>query len=147
MTTREKLLQKSLNFGFNISLESITTPQHTIAHYLKKINFSKKVYVIGFEQIGHELDEVGIEHFGIGPDVLEPSLVEYMQNYKLEENVGAVIVGIDPHFSLPKLLKAINYLKDPKVLFISTNSDDKLDFPDLIFPDTGEIFFKLIFDY
>lgn len=148
MISRETLLAKCQKFGFNVSLESMTAPPYTVAQYLKKIGFKKKAYVVGFEQIGKELDAVGIEHIGIGPDVFDTALSEYFQDkYRLDPDVGAVISGIDTHFSFPKLLKAINYLKNPEVLFLSTNSDDRLDFPTFSFPDAGEMVSKLILNH
>lgn len=100
---------------------------------------------MGFEQIGRELEAVGIEHIGIGPDVFDTTLGEYFQEkYRLDSDVGVVISGVDPHFSFPKLLKAVNYLKNPEVLFLSTNSDDRLDFPTFYFPDAGEQAEKLL---
>ena len=36
------------------------------------------------------------------------------EHVKLENNIGAVVVGFDEHLSYPKILKAINYLRDPQ---------------------------------
>lgn len=36
------------------------------ASYLKKMGFTKKVYVVGTEGITKELDAVGIRHTGVG---------------------------------------------------------------------------------
>jgi ribonucleotide monophosphatase NagD (HAD superfamily) len=101
--------------------------------------------VIGSENIAKEFDAFGLNYFGIGPDEIGSNcetqvgqIREYMQQkYKLEENVGAVVVSLDAYFSLPKIVKAINYLKDPEVIFIATNMDDNIKYPEITFPDAG----------
>ena len=57
----------------------------------------------------------------------------------MDKEIGAVIVAFDEHFSFPKLFKAVNYLRNPEVLFIATNADQKVDFPGFTFPDAGPI--------
>lgn len=52
---------------------------------------------MGSAGIAKELDYVGIENFGVGPDVLN-SPVNSILNDKLKDpDVGAVIVGFDEH--------------------------------------------------
>lgn len=140
-TTREEMLAKCLKLGYNLKLDDIVTSGYVTAHYLKQLGFDKKAYVLGPSQLGKELDDVGIEHFGIGADNLDCPIIEHvLKKHKLEENVGAVVVSFDGNFSYVKLCKAVNYLKDENVLFIATNSDRYFEFPQLKFvlPEVGE---------
>lgn len=91
--------------------------------------------------ITKELDEVGIPHLGVGPDIVESR--ESARAFPRDPNVGAVIVGFDEHFSYPKMVKAATYLADKNVHFIGTNTDEQ--FPtseNVIMP--GELIWKLV---
>lgn len=104
--------------------------------------------MIGNESLGKDLDDVGIKHIGIGPDVLEGRLEEHiMKRYKLDKDVAAVIVAFDADFSFIKLCKAVNYLKNENVKFYATNSDNYFDLPQLKFllPEAGGYYLGGIF--
>jgi phosphoglycolate phosphatase len=138
--TREDLLKKVRDLNFNFTIDNILTSSYVTAKYLNYINFTKKAYVIGSEQLGQELTSCGIEYIGIGRDDMTDSYSEYFKdNYKLDDAVAAVIVSLDKFFNIPKLLKAMNYLKNPETLFIGTNGDVRSEFPTLLFPDAGPI--------
>lgn len=109
------------------------------ARYLKSIGFDKKAYVIGSKTLVTELEAVGIETTGSGPENVEGSLQEHVfQTLKtMDKDVGAVVVAFDEHFGFTKLFRAVNYLKNPSVKFIATNDDEKVDFPQFTFPDAG----------
>lgn len=64
--TRPEFLQKALSMKFNMTEEGIVSTSYLAAKNLKKLNFNKKVYVIGTSGVTKELDALGIEHIGGG---------------------------------------------------------------------------------
>lgn len=137
------MLQKCEKIGYKISIEDILTSTYVAAHYLKQTGFDKTLYVIGPEQLGKDLDDVGIKHIGIGPDVIEGQLYDHiMKRYKLDEDVGAVLISFDRNFSYIKLCKVVNYLKNENIKYYATNADNAFDMPQFNFllPEVGEFY-------
>lgn len=137
-----QFLEKFKSLGFEASINEVVSTSYLAAKYVKaNLDPSKKVYVIGSPAIASELDALNVKHFGVGEDYLKTSVPTFVENIKLEPDVGAVLVGFDEHLSYPKLFKAASYLKDPKVLFVATNTDES--FPvagtGLVMPGTGSI--------
>ncbi|XP_054267945.1 glycerol-3-phosphate phosphatase-like [Macrosteles quadrilineatus] len=135
--TRDEFVQKCKALGFNSTKEEIVSTAHLTANYLKSQNFNKKVYIVGSSGIAKELDNVGIKNFGVGPDPMTTNMTKLVTEVKLEPDVGAVVVGFDEHFSLPKMLKAATYLEQKGSLFIATNTDERFPTDTHIMPGTG----------
>lgn len=57
------------------------------------------------------------------PDIINADVRTFWKTVKLEDDIGAVIVGYDEHISYPKMCKALNYLQNEKCLFVATNND------------------------
>lgn len=136
---KKDFVSKAKNMGFICDESEMISTSFLTANYLKEKNV-KKAYVIGSGGIAQELDRVGIEHIGIGPDVVEEHFVNYIKNLKLDPEVTAVIVGFDEHISYLKIMKAASYLANPNCIYIATNTDE--NFPvnaSLVVPGTGSI--------
>ncbi|XP_076749409.1 glycerol-3-phosphate phosphatase [Xylocopa sonorina] len=136
--TRSEFVTKCKNFKYEATIDEVVCTSFLAAMYLKEKKFNKKAYVVGSIAIGKELENEGIQHCGIGPDVIKCDEVEMVKSFKPDPEVGAVIVGFDIHFSFPKIMKAATYLRDPNVHFIGTNCDTERPSPnDNKFPGTG----------
>lgn len=134
--TRDEFVDKCKMLNFPANIDNILCTSYLTAKYLQDMNFKKKVYLIGSSGIAKELDKVGIKHTGLGPDPVVGPLNH--DKIKPDEDVGAVVVGFDEHFSYIKMLKAATYLNDNNIKFIGTNTDER--FPtsnNLIIPGTG----------
>jgi len=138
----ETYKQKCDKLSFNVKKEEILGASRILASYMKKINFQGVVYTIGSKGIEEELDNVGIKSFGYGPEHMESEdMFALANNMVLKPEVNAVVVGFDPYFSLPKLLKASSYIyRNKDCLFLATNTDECIPMPDVgVFPGTGSM--------
>ncbi|XP_046748805.1 uncharacterized protein LOC124412727 [Diprion similis] len=136
--TREEFLAKCSKLNFHATKNNILCTSYLAACYLQDLGFKKKVYVVGSEGVSKELEQVGIDHCGVGPDTIKPG-VPY-KTFERDPDVGAVIVGFDEHFSYPKLLKAASYLSDENVHFVGTNTDERFPMDgNIVVPGTGSL--------
>lgn len=85
-----------------------------------------KAYVLGSPALAAELEAVGVASVGVGPEPLRGDSPADWLAEPLEADVGAVVVGFDPHFSYMKLTKAVRYLQQPGCLLVGTNMDNRL---------------------
>ncbi|VDM33525.1 unnamed protein product [Hydatigera taeniaeformis] len=131
----EKYLEKCNKLGLPLEPSEIICSANVTATSLAKDGLKGPFYVIGQSGLGEELDKVGIEHFGIGPD--NTPLNEFDATH-LRANISGVIVGFDSHFNYMKLMKAASYLAQG-VPFYVTNEDALLPCSDYRMPGTGSI--------
>lgn len=106
---------------------------------MASINFQKKAYVVGSEAIGTELKEFGIIPKGIGEHAIIPkSLEEVMQYMVVDNEIGAVVVGLDVTVTYLKLAFAFHQLNNNKdCLFLASNADSTLPVEDKCLPGAG----------
>ncbi|XP_077258619.1 glycerol-3-phosphate phosphatase-like [Temnothorax americanus] len=134
--TRDDLVEKFQALQFEATKDDILCTAHLSASYLQSLGFRKKVYVIGSEAIGKELEEVGISYCGIGLDPVNQNIPYSV--FEKDPEVAAVIIGFDEHFNYPKMVKAATYLSDANVHFIGTNTDQRDPASnDVVIPATG----------
>jgi len=87
------------------------------------------VYLFGSPGLEKILNEAGIETIGVGPDTIDKYTSDgtFLMDIDISRRVFAVVGSFDNHISYAKIMKAVNYLKDPKVHFVVSNED--LTFP------------------
>lgn len=142
---RSEFVQKAQKLGYKVDVSNILSSAYMAAAYLKERNFKKTAYVVGTTGISRELKMAGINSTGTGPDVLKSNIDDLLHNEFLpSHDIGAVVVGYDEHFSMPKLTKACAYLDDHDVEFIATNADER-EPGHYIIPGPGPIIARFYF--
>uniref|UniRef100_A0A672F732 Glycerol-3-phosphate phosphatase n=1 Tax=Salarias fasciatus TaxID=181472 RepID=A0A672F732_SALFA len=124
--TRKMYADKLATLGFHASEEEVFGTAYCSAMYLKTVcRLDGKVYLIGSPAMRQELEAVGIQQTGVGPDPVSGKQSDWA-NVALDPEVKAVLVGFDEHFSYMKLNRALQYLSQQGCLFVGTNRDSRL---------------------
>ena len=124
--SRKGYLKKFESLGLKVEAEEIFSSSFAAAAYLEQnpLPVGKKVYIIGQEGIGEELDLLKIPHFGGPADA--GKVIKLGPGVKVEHDhdVAAVVVGFDQNINYYKIQYAqlcIN--ENPGCKFIATNLD------------------------
>ncbi|XP_029933686.1 glycerol-3-phosphate phosphatase [Myripristis murdjan] len=124
--TRKMYADKMARMGFGVTEHEVFGTAYCSAMYLKTVcKLEGKVYLVGSNALKQELEAVGIQQTGVGPDPISGVQVDWA-NVPLDPEVKAVVVGFDEHFTYMKLNRAMQYLTDPACLFVGTNTDTRL---------------------
>lgn len=124
--TRTMYVDKMSSLGFHATEDEVFGTAYCSAAYLKTVcKLDGKVYLIGGTAMRDELEAVGIQQTGLGPDHVSGKQTDWA-NVPLDPEVKAVLVGFDEHLSYMKLNRAMQYLTDPDCLFVGTNRDNRL---------------------
>lgn len=136
---RLQCLQKLRKLGYEANINEVFPTSYASALYLKQINFNRSVYVLGSQGISDELNAMNIKNFGVGPDVTPDEWVPGQARFKVDKQVGAVVIGFDNQVSFKKLAKACSYVKRPDCLFVASNADESFPSvsPDIFVPGPG----------
>jgi len=140
--SRRTYTQKFSKLGIEVSEDEIFSSSYSAAIYLSRVlNFPKDklVYVLGERGVEDELETEGISFIG-GTDPSERLEIteEDFNSIRPDENVGAVLCGLDQHISYKKLSRALMYLRQkPEVYFIATNMDSTFPTHGALFPGAG----------
>lgn len=122
-----EVFENLINAGFDLYQKELIMPQLAIISHLKKINFTKKIYLLGMTGLRVELEKAGFEIANSGPEIIPESVTNFF-DLALEENheIGAVICDTDVNLNFLKLEKAATFLKQPETVFITTNGSKNI---------------------
>ena len=124
--TRRMYADKMSKLGFDVREEEVFGTAYCSAEYLRTVcELRGKVYLIGSQAMEQELEAVGIQQTGVGPDHVSGKPADWA-SVPLDPEVKAVVVGFDEHFSYMKLNRALQYLSQKDCLFVGTNRDSRL---------------------
>eukprot|EP00195_Chlamydomonas_chlamydogama_P010274 CAMPEP_0202891262 /NCGR_PEP_ID=MMETSP1392-20130828/1365_1 /ASSEMBLY_ACC=CAM_ASM_000868 /TAXON_ID=225041 /ORGANISM="Chlamydomonas chlamydogama, Strain SAG 11-48b" /LENGTH=310 /DNA_ID=CAMNT_0049574961 /DNA_START=214 /DNA_END=1146 /DNA_ORIENTATION=+ len=123
--SRAKYVDKFKSLGLQVEAQEIVSSSYAAAAYLQSVGFNKKVFLLGNVGVQEELDEAGIPWIG-GEGFEAPFMgdTDTMKQLQVDPDIGAVVVGWDPHFSYSRLVYASVCLRElPDCLFVATNTD------------------------
>ncbi|XP_061666009.1 glycerol-3-phosphate phosphatase [Syngnathoides biaculeatus] len=124
--TRRMYVEKMSTLGFSAAEDEVFGTAYCSAMYLKNVcKLQGKVYLIGSNAMKQELEAIGVQPIGMGPDHVFGKQTDWA-NVPLDPEVRAVLVGFDEHFSYMKLNRAMQYLSRTDCLFVGTNRDTRL---------------------
>ncbi|XP_043959049.1 glycerol-3-phosphate phosphatase [Gambusia affinis] len=124
--TRKMYADKLSSLGFDAAEDEVFGTAFCCAAYLRsECGLRGKVYLVGSDAMRQELEAVGIQAVGVGPDPVSGKQLDWA-SVPLDPEVQAVVVGFDEHFSYMKLNRAMQYLTQKDCLFVGTNRDTRL---------------------
>lgn len=151
--SRLQYTKKFASFGITVSEEQIFTSGYASAVYVRdflKLQPGKdKIWVFGETGIEQELNKMGYESLGGTDPRLETdfdaSTSPFIVN-GLDEDVHAVIAGLDNKINYHKLAITLQYLQQTeKVHFVGTNFDSTFPQKGHVFPGAGSMVESLAF--
>ncbi|XP_017778581.1 PREDICTED: phosphoglycolate phosphatase 2-like [Nicrophorus vespilloides] len=116
----ELLMQNRMNFCY----DDIVSPTKVVIDYLKKLNFNKKIYVLGTKIFKEALIEAGFDILEFDGEMIF-DIDACLDNITDNLDVGAVIVEFDFNLNYSKLLKATMLLNRHDVHFLCCGLDKK----------------------
>ncbi|XP_078439202.1 phosphoglycolate phosphatase 2-like isoform X2 [Wolffia australiana] len=141
LKSRKQYVKKFQELGLQVGEDEIFCSSFAAAMFLKMNDFprDKKVYVVGEDGMLEEMALAGYECLGGTQDGFKQ--VDFKSNTKFEhdENVGAVVVGLDTYINYYKMQYATLCIRENRgCLFIATNRDSVGNLTDLQeWPVTG----------
>lgn len=125
--TRRMYANKMSTLGFDVTEQEVFGTAYGCAVFLQTACGlqGQKVFLMGSQAMRQELEAVGIQQTGVGPDHVSGGPGDWA-NVPLDPEVKAVVVGFDQDFSYMKLNRALQYLIQKDCLFVGTNRDTRL---------------------
>ncbi|GMH72819.1 hypothetical protein TL16_g07406 [Triparma laevis f. inornata] len=124
---RESMRAKlSKVLGMELETDQMVPSCFTAASYIQENHPNvKKALVLGDAGVVSELERVGVECIGGPDDHGKPAewTESDIENYEIDPDVGAVVVGMCTNFTYAMVAKANLYLLNKDVVFVSTNQD------------------------
>ncbi|CAG9787914.1 unnamed protein product [Diatraea saccharalis] len=127
LRTRQDYEKRFHSANIENGFDNLTVPSIAIAEYLKSLNFNKKIYCVACPETMRVLERAGFQCFE-GPEVGSENYRDYLIYLEDDLDVGAVVFDSDFRVNLPRLYKALTYLKRPEVLFINGATDRHVPF-------------------
>lgn len=125
----------------NVKNNHIYTTASLVSKYVKReFPEVRKVFAVGMKTIRDSLENEGIEVIGAEQHIVSPDVYfnETMyDNYELDQDIGAVVYGLDTSFTYQKLLLASLYIREKNLPLVVTNDDRGTMTKGKVYPGAG----------
>ncbi|KYQ92264.1 putative 4-nitrophenylphosphatase [Tieghemostelium lacteum] len=125
--TRQQFLDKLVGMGFECYIDEVYGSSYGAGYYLKSIKYDKKVFIIGEQGLEKELlsQDIKIVKYEdtVNFTAIKPG-IENVEHIEIDNEIGAVVMGMDTAISYQKLVYGHKVLVENKdTMFIATNTD------------------------
>lgn len=123
--SRQHVGLKLQSIGIDSPTENIYTASYIMAHYISNFHpYINKVYAIGSPGFYQELKDKNIQVIEGNQHNHNIVKWDFLNEIRMDEDIGAVVMGFDSEFNYLKLAVTGTLLSRPNCLFLVTNSDD-----------------------
>lgn len=140
VSSRKQLQEKLKNNGIEAELDECYSTSYATALFIKSLNLDGKVFLLGNKGLKEEFELLSIDYITYESTETLDHIPHSDLIIDIDENVRAVVVGMDRSINYLKIAHAQRYLVNKNTRYIATNYDATFPISDGKFlPGTGTI--------
>ncbi|CAG9836082.1 unnamed protein product [Diabrotica balteata] len=123
LNTPDEILQKLLRMNLTVDINDIFNPQMAVLDYLQRMNYQKKIYMIGTDSYKEYLRKAGFKIVDSPNGIIDESIHNLSEKIKDDPDIELVVADFDFNLSMIKLTQAAHHLRKPNITFLAGGAD------------------------